>query len=264
MNNNDSNNDSGHELLLSKPFPAKGHIALIYEDRGELDKIIANYLNEGLRAGQLCVYTTIHYRDKGHLEKFAESIIDYKENLEKGNLIVMDLAPLYISALLGDLQPFEEAKKLFIEKAEDRLNKHIRFYGDGTGFLFKNNHFDECAMVEEWWQQKPFEGSYVCSFPKQLLDNFPQEMYSKRAVINTHDVVVNASAGNSSCVNLVRENGIDGKDDNDNDNNVKSAINQKQRQQELLSPVSTLPHPYNNNKILTILLQQKQNLAEEV
>jgi DcmR-like sensory protein len=213
---------------------------LLYENREELDKAMANYINEGLGIGQLCVYATIQYRDKGHLEKFSKLIADYKENVDKGNLLVIDLAPLYISALLGDLRPFEEAKKLFIEKAKDRLNKHVRFYGDGTGFLFKNNQFDECIMVEEWWQQKQFQGSYVCSFPKQLLDTFPREMYSKRAVINMHDIVVDASAANISFISLVQENEMDTKKDNNSDN-IQSNINQEQIQQELLPTVTIAP-----------------------
>jgi hypothetical protein len=112
--------------------------------------------------------------------------------VEKGNLLVVDLAPFYISALMHDIKPFEKAKKLFAENAENRKDRHVRFVDDGTGFLFKNKHFDECAVVEQWWQEKPFEGSYVCPFPNSFFNTFPHDIYSKRVVVATHDIVVNA------------------------------------------------------------------------
>ncbi len=169
------------------------HAALLYANKEELDMAISQYLNEGLSRGQLCVYATIRYRDEGHLENFSSMIKNYKENVDNKNLLVVDLAPLYISALIGDMKPFKDAGALFSEMAKGRPDEHVRFVGDGTGFLFKNKHFDECALVEEWWQSKPFEGSYVCPYPKQFFGVFPHDMHAKRAVIDKHDIVVNAS-----------------------------------------------------------------------
>ena len=171
-------------------------MALLYENKDDLDSAVSKYTNEWLRRQQLCVYATVHFRDKGYIDNFSLSIDNYKENVEKGNLLIVDLASFYISALLHDMKPFEEAKKLFAEKVKDREDKHIRFVGDGTGFLFRNKHFDECAMVEQWWEGKPFEGSYVCPFPKQFFDAFPHDMHSKRVIVATHDIVVNASGEN--------------------------------------------------------------------
>jgi hypothetical protein len=179
------------DLLLNPP--RNEHIALVYEDKADLNSAISKYINEGLRRGQFCVYATVHFRDEGYIDNFSLSIDNYKENVEEGNLLIVDLAPFYISALLGDMAPFEEAKKMFAERVKGREDKHVRFVGDGTGFLFRNKHFDECAMVEQWWQEKPFEGSYVCPFSKQFLDAFPHEIHSKRAVVATHDIVVNVS-----------------------------------------------------------------------
>ena len=166
---------------------------MTYESREVLNHAIAIYINEGLRRGQFCVYATVYYRDEDHIENFSTLIDNYKENVEKGNLLIVDLAPFYIASLVGDMKPFEDAKKLFAENVKERAEKHIRFVGDGTGFLFKNRHFDECAMLEEWWQDKPFEGSYVCLFSKQSFNSYPYGMYSNRAIIGTHDIVIDAS-----------------------------------------------------------------------
>jgi hypothetical protein len=178
--------------LLLNPSPEK-HIALLYRDNEELNPAIATYINEGLKRGQFCVYATVHYRDEGYLEAFANLVPNYKENIANENLMVIDLAPLYISALLGNMKPFDEARKMFLEKAKGRQDEHIRFVGDGTGFLFKHKHYDECVMVEEWWQEKPFAGSYVCPFEKQIFDSFPHKFHSDSTVVNFHDIVVNAS-----------------------------------------------------------------------
>jgi hypothetical protein len=104
------------------------------------------------------------------------------------------MASLYVSAMTGNIKRFEEARKLFAERVEARKDKHVRFVGDGTGFLFKNRHLDECVKLEEWWQEKPFEGSHICPFEKQRDGSFPHEMHLKRVIANTHDVVINESS----------------------------------------------------------------------
>jgi len=169
------------------------HIALLYENKADLDRAIAVYLNEGLRRGQVCVYATVHYRDEGHIDNFSKLIDSYEDNVEKDNLLVVDLAPFYVGAMVGDLKLFNDAKEMFADSVKKREDKHIRFVGDGTGFLFKNKHFDECVIVEDWWQDKPFEGSYVCPYPKQFLSTFPHDSHLNRAIAATHDTVVDAS-----------------------------------------------------------------------
>jgi hypothetical protein len=188
--NKDLTNLDAVSILLNPP--EEKHIALIYENKEQLNPSIAMFINEGLKRGQFCVYATVYYRDAGHIAEFAAHINNYEENVKAGNLLIVDLAPFYISALTGNMTPFDEAKKLFTEKAMDRTDKHIRFVGDGTGFLFKNRHFDQCAMVEEWWQEKQFPGSYVCPYEKKYIDGFPHEIHSNRSVIDTHDIIVNA------------------------------------------------------------------------
>ena len=178
--------------LLINP-PKNSHIALFYDNRNDLDRTLADYINIGLDRGQLCVYATVRHRDEHHIERISRLITDYAKNVEKGNLLIVDLASYYLSALLGDMKPFEDAKKRFASKASERADNHVRFVGDGTGFLFKNRHFDECAMVEQWWQEKPFEGSYVCPYLRTPFETFPHDLHAKRAVMATHDIIINIS-----------------------------------------------------------------------
>lgn len=48
----------------------KHHIAMLYDTLDEDDSIIASYLNEGLRKGEICVYVTSYYVEQGYIEKF--------------------------------------------------------------------------------------------------------------------------------------------------------------------------------------------------
>ena len=95
--------------LLINP-PKNSHIALFYDDRIDLERTVADYINIGLARRQLCVYATIRHRDEQHLERIYRLITDYAENIEKGNLLVVDLASYYLSALLGEMKPFDEQK----------------------------------------------------------------------------------------------------------------------------------------------------------
>lgn len=123
------------------------HIVLLYDYDSDLDVSIADYLNAGPKRNQFCVLASVHVRDKGFAKRFSLRIADYKENIKKGNLLIVDLAPFYIAAMIGDMKPFEEARKIFEEKARERDDKHVKFVGDGTRFLFKNRHFDECSIA---------------------------------------------------------------------------------------------------------------------
>jgi hypothetical protein len=48
-------------------------------------------------------------------------------------------------------------------------------------------------MVEQWWGDKPFHGSYVCPFERESLESHPHNIYAKQTVMATHDVVIDIS-----------------------------------------------------------------------
>ena len=175
---------------VSQELTQRHHIALIYQSKDELDRALADYLNKGLERGHYCIFATIHFRDRGYVQALSTRINNYQENIDSGNLLVIDLAPYYLAALTHDLRPFHETKEFF-EKTKGHSNRNVQFVSDATGFLFRNRHFDECAMIEGLWQQKPFEGSYVCPYQEQFLDTSPEEM-KRQAIWSTHDLVVNS------------------------------------------------------------------------
>jgi hypothetical protein len=155
------------------------HMALLYDNENQRHTAVARFVNEGLKRGQLCVYGSISYRDKEHIKKISSRITNSEQEQKKGNLVFVDMALIYISALMGDLGPFKRASKQLVEMVINRADKHIRFVGDCAGFLFKNRHFEECLMVEGWGQQKPFVGSYLCPYQKRLFTSYPYSNYEK-------------------------------------------------------------------------------------
>jgi hypothetical protein len=140
------------------------HMVLLYGSQINRDRTVAYYFNQGLEKGQLCVYATIQYRDKTRLDGIASLIDKSDEHLKKGNLMFIDLAPMYVACMCGDLDPFKEAAKQLVKLVQTRQDKHIRFFGDCAGFLFHNHHFEECLQLEAWGQERPFFGSYLCGY----------------------------------------------------------------------------------------------------
>jgi hypothetical protein len=184
--------DNYNELVNPSP---NSHIILLYEDQTDLDSAIAEYINIGLIKGQLCVHASVHLNNTGYLQNFLSKIIDYEENLEKGNLVLVDLAEFYIDAITENLQSFDKLKDDLVGRVKDnpdRIDKHVRLTADCATFLLKNKHFEQSINLEKWWHQKPFEGSYVCPYPKSLLNQIPFNYYLFK-LFHSHDVVIDTN-----------------------------------------------------------------------
>jgi DcmR-like sensory protein len=174
---------------------ANMHVILLYDKQDDLDKAVSTYINEGLKRGQTCIHASVSLANEGYLENFSSQITNYQENLEKGNLIVIDLVPYYVNAVQGNLESFNKLKEEMIFKANqdtNRKDKHIRLTADCATLLLKNERFEGCINLENWWHEKPFDGSYVCPYPKSLLDQYPFNAFPSR-LIHNHDVIVDSN-----------------------------------------------------------------------
>jgi hypothetical protein len=160
--------------------PPNGHIAIPYDSEDYRDELVTDYINEGLKRGQLCVYASIQYHIISHMRKIRSMVINFDENVKNGNLLVIDLSSYYIATMTNNLSPFDKLKEDIIQRADSRQNKHIRLVADCAPFLYENEHFDECVMLEEWWH-KDHEGSFLCPYRRSLLDRFPYNYHRYRA-----------------------------------------------------------------------------------
>ena len=181
--------DSIKELV----YPLENsHIVLLYDNQQDLNHAFATYINEGLRRGQLCVIASVHLHNTNYLNDISSKIINFEENIQKKNLILVDMINYYIESMIDNFQEFDKFKKELMEKVKEdkkRHDKHIRLISDCNEFLLKNKHFEECINLEKWWHQKPFEGSSLCPYSKSLFDRFPFNYYLFR-LFHSEDIVI--------------------------------------------------------------------------
>jgi CRISPR/Cas system-associated endoribonuclease Cas2 len=184
--------------IIDNP-PNNEHILLLYDNEDERDKLTAKYINEGLKHEQLCVYASVMNPDTRTLNDTLKSrIVDFDNNIKEGNLLLVNLSTHYLGALASDLEPFNIMERELTDRAKIRQDKHVRIVADCAGFLYENKHFDECVELEQWWHQKPFEGSYLCPFRNSLCDKFPYNHHKYR-VFGNHDIIIDEHASLIGC-----------------------------------------------------------------
>jgi CheY-like chemotaxis protein len=173
---------------------------LLCNNQGEYDSAAIDSINEGLEAGQLCIYASVFNSDKSHLSRISSKITNYMENIEKGNLVIIDFLPFYESAKASNLAPFKQLKKR-IEKllhkriSEGKANKALIF-AEAAGFLSEHCHFDKSIEVESWWNDAHFEWlknklniTVLCPHSATVL-NEESNLYAKSQIGNAHGLIL--------------------------------------------------------------------------
>ena len=188
----------------SAKLPFHQHAMLLYSNDGDddvdEDKAAAEYVNEGLRRGYLTVYLPINVHNISHQSKIVSEIVDYEENVNRGNLLTLDIRSFYNFALAGDMQPFDELKTMVEEAIKERIasksNDEIILVMGVVGGLAENQKFDECLNLERWWQkthsewlQKGLKVTIICPHPSPILDK-NQFMHYKQTISSLHDITL--------------------------------------------------------------------------
>jgi MEDS: MEthanogen/methylotroph, DcmR Sensory domain len=138
-----------------------GHICMYYENESQSSSsfvtvtknTILQYIDEGLRQNQICVYLSMNNLEKDYPKTILSEIPNLKKNEEKNFMIIKNSDDYYISAVCDNLKPFEDLKRQIFEKAILNNKKAVRIVCDIPDFLFRNKHFDQCIALEEWWDQ---------------------------------------------------------------------------------------------------------------
>lgn len=170
------------------------HIILLYENQVDLNNAFITYINEGLKRGQLCIFGSVLLHNYDYLTNLSSKIKNFEENIRNENLILVDMANYYIQAMVDNLQEFDKFKGGLMDRVKNdrkREDKHIRLISDCNEFLLTNKHFDECINLEKWWHQEPFEGSFLCHYPRSLFDRFPFNYYLFR-LFHRDDIVIDS------------------------------------------------------------------------
>jgi hypothetical protein len=127
--------------------------------------------------------------------------------MNRGNLLTFDTGTFYNFALAGNLQPFDELKVLIEEAIEEKriLSKKkvaneeevsVVVVAGVAAELNRNEKFDECIKVEEWWRKthsewlhKGLKVSIICPhlIPKLNKDEFT---HYRQAIASLHEIVL--------------------------------------------------------------------------
>jgi hypothetical protein len=186
----------------STTLPLHQHAILLYSNESDDDdKTAAKYVNEGLRREYMTIYLPINTHNISHVSKIISEITDYEENVNRGNLLTLEVKSFYNSALAGNLQPFDELKIIVEEAIKERIasksnDDEIILVMGVVGRLAENQKIDECLNLEKWWQkthsewmEKGLKVTILCPHPSPVLDK-SQFMDYKQTISSLHDITL--------------------------------------------------------------------------
>ena len=180
------------------------HIMLLYSSDDERNNAAINYINNGLKSGYQCIYASINAYDSkssSNISNLSSKIDNYKENIERDELRIVDFKPYYESALNVDFRPFKKLKKELEEtlnhrKSEDKKDA-ILVFADAACFLSQNKHFDECEILEWWWNETTTEWkqnnqniTVVCPHPELVINNPILSLDTKGRLNGMHTITI--------------------------------------------------------------------------
>ena len=157
----------------------------------------ASYINNGLKSGHQCIYASINAYDSkssSNISNLSSKIDNYKENIESGELQIVNFKPYYESALHGDLSPFKKLKIELEKTQRQRISEGkkdaILAFADAACSLAHNKHFEECKILEQWWHNTTTEWAQnnrnitvVCPHPAPVLNDPLLSLIQKAALM---------------------------------------------------------------------------------
>ncbi len=185
-------------------LPSNEHIMLLYSSDAELNNAAASYINNGLKSGHQCIYASINAYDSkssSNISNLSYKIDNYKENIESGELQIVDFKPYYESALHGDLSPFKKLKIELEKTQRQRISEGkkdaILAFADAACTLAHNKHFEECKILEQWWHNTTTEWAQnnrnitvVCPHPGPVLNDPLLSLDTKGCLNGMHTITI--------------------------------------------------------------------------
>ncbi|GEM_PF-199449 len=185
------------------------HVMLLYNDYSDRELASIKYINQGLQEKQLCIYASVDAYNTSHLSKISWQIKDYEENITKRNLIILNLKPFYDSALAGDLTPFNEFYIQLQQELKHRDGKNgVLIVADCADNLFRDKNFDQCNIVEKWWQDVYIKWlqqqektraqnqnhiiNVICPHSGSLLSKHPFDQH-KHQLSHNHSIIIDTA-----------------------------------------------------------------------
>ena len=187
---------------------------LLCDNQAEYDSAAIDSINEGLKAGQLCIYASVFSDDKSHFGAITSKITNYLENVERGNLIIIDFLPFYEYAKASNLAPFKQLKGRIEELLRNRISEgksdKVMIIAEAAGFLSDHCHFDKSIELESWWNdvhlewlKNEFNITVICPHPANVL-NEESNLSARTQISDVHSLTLELQKGSNRANNITR------------------------------------------------------------
>lgn len=175
------------------------HIMVLYKNDDDRKYGIVKYINEGLKKGIQCIYAFVDVCDSKSssiLSTLSSNIDNYKENIERGELCIVNFKLYYDSALNADFRPLKKLKMTLEETLNQRSSEckkdEILILSDVAYLLSQNKNFDESELLESWWNETTAEWkqnnkhiTVICPHNEVILNN-PLLLETKTRIGSMH------------------------------------------------------------------------------
>jgi MEDS: MEthanogen/methylotroph, DcmR Sensory domain len=186
----------------SLELPTGQHAMLLYNDNTSPDSSMIKYVNEALKRGHLVAYMPIDSDYESSKSRMAAEITDYEEHVDHGNLFTLNSKPFYETAVAGSTDLFEELKVLLEEMIQERIDSEkgnkVVLHSGCAADLTLNDKFDECIILEKWWQrthaewmQKGLDVTLFCPHSNSKLNQKEFSNYRK-GIASLHTITQEA------------------------------------------------------------------------
>jgi hypothetical protein len=75
---------TGSQLLMPS---YREHVVLLCQNQADCDSAAIESINEGLRAGHLCIYASVLNGKKSHIDQLSPQIDNFSESIDNEDLV---------------------------------------------------------------------------------------------------------------------------------------------------------------------------------
>jgi CheY-like chemotaxis protein len=140
-------------------------------------------------------------KSSSNISNLSTNRDNYKQNIERDELRIVDFKPYYESALNVDFRPFKKLKKELEETLNHRKSEGkkdaILVFADAACFLSHNKQFHEAEILEWWWNETTREWrqnnqniTVVCPHPGLVINNPILSLDTKGRLNGMHTITI--------------------------------------------------------------------------
>ena len=193
------------------------HGLLLYKNNDQRNEILINLLNKELAKGHICIYAPVdlyNSENNSSISAISSKILNYHENIQNGNLQIINMRHYYESAIRREMRAFNNIKAGLQKVIRSRrrydygkTRKEILIITDINFSLLQNKYVGQCFAVEEWlcnvhseYVQNNQYVTILCLYPNFLLSsNLDGSLKLIRdKLVELHSITIDVTVGSSN------------------------------------------------------------------